>query len=122
MLQQPNFFYGQCPARPNDPSTKFYLFASFGLNFMISSVVVPIVGFLRIYLITKIKNRNLKTLIYTIERTLAMKKLISICLFPAVTITFRTKCDEHTFLTTKQLFLLNGIFKTVFYKVPFDLV
>ena len=58
MLKQPNFFHSQ-------PSTlaKFYLSATFGLSFMISSAASTRSSTFYAYLIAKVGNRNLKVVV-----------------------------------------------------------
>ena len=38
MLKQPNFFHSQLSTLPKEALAKFYLSATFGLSFMVSSV------------------------------------------------------------------------------------
>ena len=59
MPKQSNFFYRQPSALPKDTLAKFYLSITFGLSFMISSVVPTRSSTSYAYLITKIENRNL---------------------------------------------------------------
>ena len=59
MLKQPNFFYSQPSTFPKKVLAKFYLSATFGLSFMISSVASTRSSTPYTYLITKIGNRNL---------------------------------------------------------------
>ena len=58
MLKQPNFFHSQPSTLPKEALAKFYLSATFGLSFMISSVAPTQSS--TSYLITKVGNRNLK--------------------------------------------------------------
>ena len=64
MLKQPNFFHSQPSALPKDALAKFYLSTTFGSSFMIScmiSFVAPTRSLtVHEYLISKIRNRNLK--------------------------------------------------------------
>ena len=60
MVKQPNFFYSQPSTLPNEALAKFYLSTTFGLRFMISSVGPTRSSIFYAYLITKIRNRNLK--------------------------------------------------------------
>ena len=60
MVKQPNFFYSQPSKLPNEALAKFYLSTTFGLRFMISSVGPTRSSTFYAYLITKIRNRNLK--------------------------------------------------------------
>ena len=60
MPRQPNFFYSQPSILPKDALEKFYLSATFGLSFMVSSVAATRSSTFYTYLITKIGNRNLK--------------------------------------------------------------
>ena len=60
MLEQPNFFYSQPSTLTKEALGKFYLSATFGLSFMISSIAPNWSSIYYAYLITKIGNRNLK--------------------------------------------------------------
>ena len=60
MLKQPNFFYIQPSSIPKDAPAKVYLFTTFGLSFMISSVAPTRSSTFYASLTTKIGNRNLK--------------------------------------------------------------
>ena len=57
MLKQPNS-YSQLSTLPKDAPAKFYLYMSFGLSFMISSVTSTRSSTSYAYLITKIENRK----------------------------------------------------------------
>ena len=59
-LKQPNFFCSRPSVLPKDAPAKFYLSATFGLSFMISSVATTRSSTFYAYLITKIGNRTLK--------------------------------------------------------------
>ena len=60
MVKQPNFFHSQPSTLPKEAIAKFYLSTTFGLRFMISSVGPTRSLTFYTYLITKIRNRNLK--------------------------------------------------------------
>ena len=68
MLKQPNFFYSQPSTLPNDAPAKFYLSTTFGSSFMVSSVAPTRWSTFYAYLITKIGNRTLKTLMICLQR------------------------------------------------------
>ena len=60
MLKQPNFFQSQTSTLPKDAPAKFYLSTTFGLRLMISYVAPTRLSTFYAYLITQIRNRNLK--------------------------------------------------------------
>ena len=60
ILKQPNFFHSQPSALPEEALAKFYLSATFDLSFMRSSVAPTRSSIFYAYLVTKIRNRNLK--------------------------------------------------------------
>ena len=62
MLKQQNFFYSQPSTLPKEALAKFYLPCAFGLSFMISSVVPTRSSTFYAYLVTKIGNRNSKSI------------------------------------------------------------
>ena len=65
VLKQPNFFYSQPSALPKEALATFYLSMVFGLRFMICCVAPTRSLTSYANLITKIGNRNLKTLTCT---------------------------------------------------------
>ena len=59
MLKQPNFFYSQSSTLPKEALAKVYLYMTFGLSFMISSVAPSRLSAFYACIINKIENRNL---------------------------------------------------------------
>ena len=74
MLKQSNFFYSQPYTFTNEALAKFYLSMSFGLSFIISSVAPTRSTTSYAYLMTKIRNRNLKSVFCL---TVDFKKVVS---------------------------------------------
>ena len=60
MLKQPYFFRSKPSILPKEALAKFYLSMTFGLSFMISSLAPTRLLTFYAYLITKIRNHNLK--------------------------------------------------------------
>ena len=58
--KKPNFIYSQPSTLPKEALAKLYLFTTFGLCFMISSLALTRSSTFYAYLIIKIGNRNLK--------------------------------------------------------------
>ena len=87
MLKQPKFFHSQPSTLPKDAPAKFYLFTTFGLSFMISSVAPIRSSTSYTYLITKTGNRNLKVKILAFPDSRDMYNLsvaCSVCFYALV--------------------------------------
>ena len=63
MLRHPNFFHSEPSVLSKDAPAKFHLSATFGLSFMISSVASSCLPTFYIYLITKLRIHNLKSIL-----------------------------------------------------------
>ena len=61
MLKQSNFFYSQPSTLAKEAPARFYLFTTFGVSFMISSVAPTSSSTFYSYLITKIENGKLNS-------------------------------------------------------------
>ena len=63
MLGHPSFFHSEPSVLSKDSPAKFHLSATFGLSFMISSVASTCSSTFYIYLITKLRIHNLKSIL-----------------------------------------------------------
>ena len=63
MLRHPNFFHSEPSVLSKDAPAKFHLSATFGLSLMISSVASTCSPTFYIYLITKLRIHNLKSIL-----------------------------------------------------------
>ena len=62
-LRHPNFFHNEPSVLSKDAPAKFHLSATFGLSFMISSVASTCSPTFYLYLITKLRIHNLKSIL-----------------------------------------------------------
>ena len=99
MPEQPNLFLQQPTTLPKDALAKFSLSTTFGLSFMISSVVLTQSSDFYAYLITKVETLALNELSSVL---LKVSQLVASCTVPFICMFYESFHVEYTFGVTSQ--------------------